>query len=458
MPIHRDFQPSKIKLEPTNDRLTSAAGLGTLIEIFDRSPLAKKFAECLPLRTSNRSSGSYSLGLQLISSLIYGHDCLDDLIEFDDDPKLSKLFREGVVAPRTMGDFLYDFTDDNLENLRDFLIFMAKHIRQDLILKLPKLFCPSESLRMNQDSTSHVQHGVKIEGVEFNYKGEWCLDTLESHDELGLCLDYQLRSGATFSSVDAEKQIARVFNDMKFQKEKFYSADSAFCNENVVSNLLSRGVKFTITAHDNMGWRGMIDEIDKWEGWVFSEEELKKFEAKKQLPPRIELGRYHYQPGWAPHLRLPVVIKRTWTENQGDLFGGHWEHYAILTNFDLFQGSYQSIVEFHNKRGHFCENFIREGKHNLDLKNFPCLKLKANFAYGLIAMVAHNLLRWVALVERPEKPHFAKKLRRKFIFIPGKLVTHARTTVLKVREAAYQEVMRLREAWQLQLCPAISTA
>lgn len=91
----------------------------------------------------------------------------------------------------------------------------------------------------------------------------------------------------------------------------------------------------------------------------------------------------------------------------------------------------------------------------MDLKHFPCLKLKANFAYGLIAMIAHNLLRWVAKVEKPDKPQFAKKLRRRFVFIPGKVVTHARRTVLKVNAKFYEEVMRLRTAWQLQPCPAL---
>lgn len=32
------------------------------------------------------------------------------------------------------------------------------------------------------------------------------------------------------------------------------------------------------------------------------------------------------------------------------------------------------------------ENFIKEEKYGYDLKNFPCLKLNANYAYGLLAM------------------------------------------------------------------------
>jgi len=47
------FEPSpsllkKIHIIPTNERLTDAAGLGTLIEIFDQSGLKKEFISCLP--------------------------------------------------------------------------------------------------------------------------------------------------------------------------------------------------------------------------------------------------------------------------------------------------------------------------------------------------------------------------------------------------------------------------
>jgi hypothetical protein len=106
----------------------------------------------------------------------------------------------------------------------------------------------------------------------------------------------------------------------------------------------------------------------------------------------------------------------------------------------------QEVFLHHQKRGNM-ENFIREEKNGFDLKHFPCLKLKANHAYGLLAMVAHNLLRWVALMMKPDKPHFAKKLRKRFVFAAGKVVKHARQLYLKIVRHSYEEVMKLREAW-----------
>jgi hypothetical protein len=139
-----------------------------------------------------------------------------------------------------------------------------------------------------------------------------------------------------------------------------------------------------------------------------------------------------------------------------------YDYYAVVTNFPLDLAtekasaperevkmkrySLQEVMEFHQERGN-CENFIREEKYGYDLKHFPCLKMNANHAYGLLAMVAHNLLRWVALLMKPDKPLFSKKLRKRFIFYPGKIVKHARQVYLRIIERGYEEVMKLREAW-----------
>ena len=84
----KSFKPRKLKLVASKKKLTNAAGLGAMIEGFDASSLSSVFSECLPERKSNRSKGAYRLGLIQISSFLYGHDCIDDIIEFKTDPFL----------------------------------------------------------------------------------------------------------------------------------------------------------------------------------------------------------------------------------------------------------------------------------------------------------------------------------------------------------------------------------
>jgi len=135
---------------------------------------------------------------------------------------------------------------------------------------------------------------------------------------------------------------------------------------------------------------------------------------------------------------------------------GYWDYYAVATSMPLIKFTKQQVIERHNQRGN-CERFIREEKYGFDLLHFPCLKLDANYAYGLLAQVAHNILRWLAVLERPDKPHFSKKLRRRFIYIPGKLVSHARTLRLRVPKRFIKEVEQLQMALQWKPCPALAT-
>ena len=92
------------------------------------------------------------------------------------------------------------------------------------------------------------------------------------------------------------------------------------------------------------------------------------------------------------------MVKRTWrTESQDQgLFdkktaGGYWDYYGAVTNH--WSHPKQVVMERHQKRGNK-ESFIKEERIPVwNLKHFPCLKLRANQAFGLLALVAHNLLR-----------------------------------------------------------------
>ena len=176
----KHFRPTIFKLMATEEKLTAASGLATIMEVFDQSALADGFKAALPERSikNKRSTGSYRLGLIQLNSFIFGHDCLDDL-----------------VAPRTMGDFLRDFLPENLNRMNAYLSTMSRAIRRQLIEVLPKEYKPSHALTIDMDSTDHQQHGKKMEGLAYNYKGTWGLYCEVAYDELGFCHGVTLSAG-----------------------------------------------------------------------------------------------------------------------------------------------------------------------------------------------------------------------------------------------------------------------
>jgi hypothetical protein len=433
----------------TEDRLTAASGLATIMEIFDESPLSKPFREALPKRSTanNRSGGSYRLGLIQLNSFIYGHDSLDDLDEFRDDPLLEEALKGEVAAPKTIGDFLRDFEPENNHKMNQCLSSMARAIRKQLIEVQPEEHKPRKALVIDMDSTQHEQTGDKIEGCAYNYKNIWGLYSEVAFDDLGFCHGVQLSPGNTKPGSTCMPLIEHCFSGLRYSEEKYFRGDSAYCWREPLETLIRLGVTYTIAAHDGTtDWRSHISEITDWKPWVYSEVDLKRAEKRGKKLPQVEVGRFHWQPSWSDSLRIPVVVKRTWKEPEqlGMLaLPGEWNYYGVLTNFDLFHNSLQSVMEFYLKRGN-AENFIREEKYGFDLLHMPCLSMQANSAFLQLAMVAHNILRWVALVQKPDKPHFSKKIRRRYVYIPGKIIKHARQLILKIPVRFYEEVQKLK--------------
>jgi hypothetical protein len=424
----KPWEPTKIIYEPTDEEMTAGAGLGPLIDVFMQSPQYEELGKCLPKRESNASFDTKHFALTYMAGFWYGHDSLDDFEEFEEDPSVEDKLG-GLPSVRAMGDWLRDFSQDNIEQMNSFLTRQALSSRRAIK--------PGEIVTLDIDSTSHVQSGEKMEGLAYNFKNEWCLDSLATFDELGLAYGMELRAGNTFSSDGGAVMIDRILTALpklqdSTQKHRV-RADSAFCREDFIRAVINRGALFTITAHDNINWTDEAKKIESWQSWEYSPEEQQKAQKRKRKLPRVELAHYLYQPAWAPNIRFPVVIKRTWIDSEsGSLLDmGCWKYYAVMTNWSLYWHKLQEVMEFHAKRGNG-ENFIREEKYGYDLKHFPCQRLSANHAYGLLALVAHNFLRTIAIIDKPDKPHYSKKLRRKFVFVPGRLVKHARQLIMKV--------------------------
>jgi hypothetical protein len=349
-----------------------------------------------------------------------------------------------------MGDYYRSFEEDHLKGLGGFLRTQARRYRKQI--------APGSPLVIDMDSTPHVQRGLKIQGVEFNYRKLWCLDSLSAWDELGFCHGFELRKGNTFSSQGAPELIAKVFSHLRHREEKYFRADSAFHNKKCIEAAIHAGAKFTVTAHGRSNWldKVLAGGVTNWESWKYTEDEIKEaMEAEVKLPV-VEVGSMLYRPGWSPNLRFYVVVKRTWVKNR-KTGKDEWRYYGIISNWNLFRTKLQTVVEFHNRRGN-AENLIKEQKWNFDLLHFPMLKLSANKVYGLLYTVAHNFMRVLSLLDNRNHPLYAKKFRRKFVFIAGRLVWRSSQRIMRMPEHKEREVQGMMKRWRETFQPLLASA
>lgn len=460
-----EWRPKLITLEAAPERLSRISGLAPVIELFIKDSLFMEFKKCLPQYVSNNSNHWIQYGLLFLVGFWIGYDCLDDFEELMGDPLIIEMFGE-VPTPKSFGNFLRAFTPENIKVLRKFLTQQSLCYRKKLKLK--------DSITFNIDSTDHEHHGDLIEGLEFNYKGKWCLDSLEVFDDEGFCYDFDLRPGATFSSQGSVEMMRGILEHRPVLPTMLgdnFRADSAFCFEEFITMAMAKHLKGTITAHDNMNWSKQVQFITNWKPWVYTEKELKKAQERGVVLPQIEVGYYMYAPGWAPSIKLPVVIKKTFVpyerlsrKQKAELLAekkdpklGLWKNYAVLSLMGLYPKTPQEIIEYHNPRANM-ENMIREEKIAFDLTHFPCKPMTANHAYALLGLSAHNFFRLMSLTDNKVRPQFAKALRYRFIHLPGRIVYREHKIFLKIPLTHLQEVQTWLERWAANSDPPLSVA
>ena len=446
-----DWKVRAMKYEGCDDGYSPAGGAPALLDLITGSSFYRQLTNCIPERKSNYSYKPIQFGLTLIAGFLKGYDCLDDLDQLQFDVAIDEKLKE-IPSSRAMGEFLRDFNRDELDSFN--------HVLTDQSLEIREQLTKDEPLVIDIDSTSHVQRGKKIEGLAFNYKNEWCLDSLVAFDDLGLCYAMELRPGNTFSAAGAGDMIDQIFSRVKKSRRKnYFRGDSAFCNEEVMRACLLKGLIFTITAHGNTLWEEAValGRVTEWKAWKYIEEEIKAAEECKTTLPQIEVGFFYYTPECADNLKFKIVVKRTWMENLGQSKQPGWKYYGVLTNWDLYLDTPQMVMEFHQKRGN-AENFIREGKYGYDLKHFPCKKMTANHAYGLFALLVHNFIRTLAMLDSPKNPHYAKKIRRKYVYIPCRVVHSSRYVKVKIPNSSKKEVDELKHAWASRFGSALKKA
>lgn len=452
----RGFRIKGVKYESSKKALVSRAGLQALLSVLDGGPLGKELAECLPKAGSNRAYGSYQLGMLLIASLLSGHDCLDDIEEFRDDELILELFSDQLPTAKSLGNFLRRFSEKNIEALKQFITKMGYTLRDHVKRTYPS---KGQSIpHFKIDGTIHEQHGREMEGCGWITKSErekiYGYASQVVFDEIGFCYAGELLS-ADHPRGNSSQLLNQVLLPLKghkinnpFEKVADVSGDSAYLTEDNIRTCIRHHSTFTISAPRTILWHEQLSHID-WINWEYTEAQIAKLKKRKKTPPECLLGRWHWSPGWSGgKLKFPVIIKKEWQEDSVmDQSCGSYHYHAVATNKDLSNRSYQSIIEDYRSRAEV-ENQIKEFKHNFDAKHLPCLKKSANEVYFLFILISQNLIRWAAVLDQPDKPHYAKKLRRKLINSPAQILTGSRQLVLRVRGKFLKEVERFIERWR----------
>lgn len=268
-----------------------------------------------------------------------------------------------------------------------------------------------------------------MEGLEFDYKNNWGLNSQNAYDQYGFSYGFDLRPGATYSGNGAGSMIRNIFNKIPANMKKFLRGDSAYCNLEVMNAVINQNGKFALAMRENV-YKPVLRSNQNTMKW--KKTRLKFFEsdqceisnavyAKKGLAGGLGALRVVFIR--APKADLETKIY----ENEID----GYRYFAICTNIFQHEWNDRKVIDFYRKRAN-CENFIKEQKYGMDFKHFPCKKLNANRVYGLIGTIAYNMMRMSSFLIDEKRGCLSKRIRKILIEIPCQLVNHARRLTIKM--------------------------
>lgn len=264
-----------------------------------------------------------------------------------------------------------------------------------------------------------------MEGLAFNFKNNWGLDSLQALDQFGFQYWMEVREGNTHTSNNAPYVLDKIFSQLPRAMHRYLRADSGYCNHEIMQSCQQRNIDFVITMRANM-YEPQLGRVSRWHVAKRS-----SFRGRE-----CEIGSCVYHPlGFRKSMR--VVFMRAKKE-QRDIFE-NYDYAAWVTNIGESEMNNEELICFYKKRGN-AENFVRELKNGFDIQHFPCLKLNANKAYGLIAAFAYNLMRFSSWTLDSKTPRFSKMLRFRMVYLAGQVVKKARSLIIRLNSHHYKEV------------------
>jgi hypothetical protein len=125
-----------------------------------------------------------------------------------------------------------------------------------------------------------------------------------------------------------------------------------------------------------------------------------------------------------------LIARRTRLVGRQATLWPEWRHFAFLTDLD---GDPVDVDAFH--RAHATvELAIKDLKEGAGMEHVPSGNFNANAAWLVCAVLAHNLIRWTAILgEITPEEHLtvARTVRTRFVSIPGRLVRPGGKPILR---------------------------
>lgn len=400
-----------IKLEQSNDRLTSLAGLVLIEELARAKGLWRRVDEVFPRAGSGRGYRASEFVRPLIWMMHAGGRHLEDVRELRAEQEVLKQFGlERLPSADALGDWL-----------RRMGAGPGVAALEQLNRELVKSYLVARAEEMTLDVDASIICAEKRE-AEWTYKKVKGYQPLLGYVE-EVCVHHEFRAGNQSAGAGAVSFLEGCLEQLPAGKKIYLRSDSAYYQAAVINYCFEHELSFTITADQDRAVKAAIAGIRECE-W-------KAFKTSDGLATEREIAEtVHCMNETKEAFRLLVL---RWKNPQPSLFEADRYCYHAIASSRKENGS--EVIWRHNQRGE-SENWHKELKLGFGMEQLPCGQLQANAVFFSIGVLAYNLgLLLKAQLLPPEFRNVTvATLRWQLYRLAGKLIRHARVSRLTAQD------------------------
>jgi hypothetical protein len=456
----------EIDSEPIEECLTALGGVPLLLQAARSLGLPRSIREQVRIKERDRGLDEASYVESFVVLNAVGGECLEDFERLREDAGLAEMMGHDVPSPEAARKFLYQFHDENkiAEAQQQLALGEASYIpeesaplrglaqaNREVVQEVGRRCRDQKIATVDLDST--IIESEKREAKPTYQGGKGYQPMLALWAEMDLVLADEFRDGNVPALQDPLRVAQQAFQALPTTiEERYFRGDSA-CYEERLLRWLSdeqrqngpRGpIGFAISARMNQGLRDEIQAVGEGE-WEFYDQDP---EVIKEC---VELDYSPSGAGREARRYLSIRIRR----KQGDLFkdGSSVKHFAVVSN--IWDWTVQRLLKWHREKAGSIEALHDVIKNELAGGVLPCGRFGANAAWFRLAVITHNVLSALKRLALPPELIAARPKRLRFLIFhtPGKLVHHARRTVLRLARA-WNRFSNWRYALKLLPVPA----
>ena len=308
-----------------------------------------------------------------------------------------------VMAPSTLGTFLRSFSFGHVRQLDAVL---AETLRRAWSLGAGP---GADRLVVDLDSTICEVCGKTKHGAGYGYtKKLGYHPLLATRAGTGELLHVRMRKGSANTQRGTKRFVEELVARLRragATGELVMRFDSGFWSNTTIATLSRLGVGYTMGVRMVKSVVTAVSAIDE-EAWTPIDYTC---DGIAEVAECVYKGRR-------------LVVRRTRLVGHQATLWPEWRHFAFLTD----QGGTATEADAFHRAHATVELAIKDLKEGAGMEHVPSGNFSANAAWLVCAALAHNLIRWCAMLgEITPKDHLtvARTVRTKFLSIPARLVS-----------------------------------